>query len=189
MRYKHLNRTSLIAAFLLITFISACNNTGQEEGTDVEMKQVEGVEMVEEEGVTAENTEGISPVLVEYIDIKNALVNDNFTEARRAIVDFENALEASDQLSEEQKAVLIQTAAQLAKAQDIATLRERFASLSRQLYQIVQANDLTEQTLYWQHCPMAMNGQGANWLSLEEKVQNPYMGQKMPGCGSVQEKL
>jgi hypothetical protein len=45
------------------------------------------------------------------------------------------------------------------------------------------------ETMYWNHCPMAMGGDGANWLSINEKISNPYMGQKMPGCGSVQETL
>lgn len=188
MKNNKLNWTSLIAAFMLITFISACNNTGKEEGT--EMEQMEGMEMMEE-GATAEaNTEGMPAVLVEYIEIKNALVKDNYEQARQEATDFQNALGTADQLSEAQKADLRQSASQLAQVQDIEALREQFSALSRQLYQVVQANEeLTDKTLYWQHCPMALNGQGANWLSLEENVQNPFMGQRMPGCGSVQETL
>ena len=184
MKNNKLNWTSLIAAFTLFTFISACNNTGKEEGAEME-----GMEKMEEGAMTEANTEGMPAVLVEYINIKNALVKDNYEQARQEAADFQNALGTSDQLTEAQKADLKQSAGKLAQAKDIEALREQFSDLSRKLYQVVQANDLTDKTLYWQHCPMAMKGQGANWLSLEEKVQNPFMGQKMPGCGSVQETL
>jgi hypothetical protein len=36
---------------------------------------------------------------------------------------------------------------------------------------------------------MAMEGKGANWLSLSENISNPYMGETMPGCGLVKETL
>ena len=172
---------------MLFTSITACNNSKKEEGAEMEMEQMEGMEMMEDGAVTAASTEGMPVVLVEYIDIKNALVQDNYEQAKQAAVKFRNALAETDVISGAQKADLSESATQLAQAGDITVLREQFAALSRQLYQVVQANELTDKTLYWQHCPMAMNGQGANWLSLEEKVQNPFMGQKMPGCGSVQE--
>jgi hypothetical protein len=56
------------------------------------------------------------------------------------------------------------------------------------MYNMAKSGDMSE-TMYWNHCPMAMGGDGANWLSINEKISNPYMGQKMPGCGSVQETL
>jgi hypothetical protein len=159
-----------------------------EMGEGMMGQQMEGMNMGKEVAPESTATTNV-PILNNYLDIKNALVKDNLEQAKKAAADFQTALEGTEKLSAAQKKDLEQSAAKLAQAKDLKSLREQFASFSRQLYQVEQASDLTEQTLYWQHCPMAMNGQGANWLSLEEKVQNPYMGQRMPGCGSVQETL
>ena len=36
-------------------------------------------------------------------------------------------------------------------------------------------------------CPMADGDKGAYWLSREEKVINPYFGNKMLTCGEVKQ--
>jgi hypothetical protein len=36
---------------------------------------------------------------------------------------------------------------------------------------------------------MANNGEGANWLSKESAVENPYYGSMMLTCGSVKETI
>lgn len=193
MKIRRLNLKPLLLGAVMVVGLAACNGGGNEaEGDAVAVDGVAEpaptpVGAIEDGTLGAE----VPVYLQEYIDIKNALVNDNYEQAKQAASDFQNALEGTDtKLSEAQRADLKQSAGRLAQAKDIAALRENFSNLSHQLYQVVQANnDLTDQTLYWQHCPMAMNNKGANWLSMEEKVQNPYMGQRMPGCGSVQETL
>ena len=42
-----------------------------------------------------------------------------------------------------------------------------------------------QNTIYIQHCPMADNNKGADWLSLNKAIKNPYFGDKMLHCGSV----
>jgi hypothetical protein len=200
MKTMNLKWTFMIMAIVLLAFVTACNggneNNAATETDDMEMSEgmnsqnMEGMDMSGQQSTTSTATTNVA-VLNNYLNIKNALVQDNYEQAKKAAADMQQSLDnaTNSKLAEAQKQELKQSAAKVAQANDIAALRENFASLSRQLYQVVQANDLTDKTLYWQHCPMAMNGQGANWISLEEKVQNPYMGQKMPGCGSVQETL
>jgi membrane fusion protein, copper/silver efflux system len=36
-----------------------------------------------------------------------------------------------------------------------------------------------------QHCPMADNDKGADWLSSEKEIMNPYFGESMLRCGEV----
>ena len=43
--------------------------------------------------------------------------------------------------------------------------------------------------VYYQRCPMFNNGKGANWLSKESAIKNPYYGNKMLTCGSVTETI
>ncbi|MCR9225977.1 MAG: efflux RND transporter periplasmic adaptor subunit [Flavobacteriaceae bacterium] len=63
--------------------------------------------------------------------------------------------------------------------------RETFVLLSQNMIQIGQQMQGLEVKLYVQHCPMANNDTGANWLSLEEEIRNPYYGDAMLTCGSV----
>lgn len=47
----------------------------------------------------------------------------------------------------------------------------------------------TETPTYYQFCPMANGGKGANWLSKENEVKNPYYGSEMLTCGKVVETI
>ena len=46
-----------------------------------------------------------------------------------------------------------------------------------------------EQTLYKDFCPMYSDGKGATWLSETKEIKNPYLGKKMPTCGSMKEEI
>ena len=46
-----------------------------------------------------------------------------------------------------------------------------------------------EAPIYVQHCPMADDNAGADWLSLDKEIRNPYFGDKMLKCGSVAETI
>jgi len=65
--------------------------------------------------------------------------------------------------------------------------RKEFSLLSNALAETLLAFG-SEETLYLQHCPMAL-GEGADWLSADEAIKNPYFGKKMLGCGFLKETL
>lgn len=46
-----------------------------------------------------------------------------------------------------------------------------------------------EGVVYHQYCPMVFGNVGANWLSSEEQIQNPYLPETMLGCGEVIERI
>lgn len=203
MKNSNFKWTSMVVAIMLFAFVTACNSGQQEQNTaeeaentemgegmeGTEMNEMDGMDMSQQEnGAAAVDTEGEPAFLVDYIDIKNALVNDNYEQVKQAASDMQSSLEESE-LSEEHRTDLKNNISQLAEAQDIEAQRQAFAQLSQQFYQVIQNSDVTDKTLYWQHCPMAMNNQGANWLSFEKQVQNPFMGQRMPKCGSVAETI
>ncbi len=66
--------------------------------------------------------------------------------------------------------------------------REHFVSLSKNMYSVMKVIK-ADKTVYYQHCPMANDGKGANWLSLNSKISNPYLGKSMPTCGNTIETL
>ncbi len=172
----------ILAAALFLSFTVACGNE-RTNNTQAETEAVEGVSEIQQEQVDAQAGE-VEPFLADYIQVKKALVQDNYEEVKNASLELLNSVTKS-----ESGEILNENVQAIANAADIAGQRQAFAALSQQLYELAQEKELTSKTLYWQHCPMAMNNQGANWLSLEKQVQNPYMGQRMPSCGSVQETL
>ncbi|MCB9289373.1 MAG: efflux RND transporter periplasmic adaptor subunit [Lewinellaceae bacterium] len=73
------------------------------------------------------------------------------------------------------------------KSEDIEEQRKQFSFLSNALVETLTAFGTEGSTLYLQHCPMAFDNEGADWLSTDEVVRNPYYGEKMLKCGSVKE--
>ena len=71
----------------------------------------------------------------------------------------------------------------------LETVRKSFAGLSSELADAVKMFGLNNQTAYYQYCPMANDNAGAYWLSQYKEIKNPYLGAKMPTCGSIKEVL
>jgi Cu(I)/Ag(I) efflux system membrane fusion protein len=76
----------------------------------------------------------------------------------------------------------------LLKKDDVETQREQFGFLSQALINALTAFGV-DGTYYVQHCPMAFDNTGANWLSNEEQIRNPYFGDIMLKCGTVTDEL
>ncbi|MBZ4187535.1 DUF3347 domain-containing protein [Niabella sp. 3A5MI-3] len=77
-------------------------------------------------------------------------------------------------------------AAALQSAGSIEKQRAAFAPLSGTVYKLIKASKLPYK-VYYNHCPMYKGG--ANWLSNEQGIKNPYYGSKMMTCGSTRETL
>jgi Cu(I)/Ag(I) efflux system membrane fusion protein len=72
---------------------------------------------------------------------------------------------------------------------DIALQRKYLAGFSQNLYQRIKTFGINTGDIYYQYCPMALDNQGAYWLSDTQEIHNPYFGEKMLTCGSVKEIL
>lgn len=72
---------------------------------------------------------------------------------------------------------------------DIEAKRKSFATLSEELYDLIRTVQYDEEIVYHQHCPMAFNEAGANWLSNSPDIKNPYLPKKMLTCGEVIDSL
>ena len=73
---------------------------------------------------------------------------------------------------------------------DIMQLRQTFQTVSATMIEMTNtfSNPLVE-TIYVQHCPMADNNKGADWLSAEKEIKNPYFGSSMLTCGEVTKEI
>jgi Cu(I)/Ag(I) efflux system membrane fusion protein len=68
---------------------------------------------------------------------------------------------------------------------DLERKRTDFEALSEALIATIEYFGNGEMQLYKQYCPMAFGDKGANWLSQEKEIRNPYFGDKMLTCGEV----
>ena len=66
--------------------------------------------------------------------------------------------------------------------------RTAFIQLSSAMIQSVKTFGINKK-IYNQFCPMANDNKGANWLSFQENIKNPYFGDAMLTCGSTEETI
>lgn len=145
----------------------------------------------------SQNNASIKPVLNAYIGLKEALVATNNEQAvSNASILVKALSEVNDaDLNTPTKNTWVKIAKELINStkliqgsNDISVQRENFVSLSTNMYLLIKEAK-NEVPVYYQFCPMANKGKGANWLSLENKVKNPYYGSRMLSCGKVVETL
>jgi Protein of unknown function (DUF3347) len=146
---------------------------------------------------TVETQTLLKDVYGSYFSLKDALVKSDGTAAATAAAQLVKALKAVPMDKMEHSAHMVwmknlpalqEDAQHIADTKDIKHQRDHFVTLSEALHAVAKAFEPGE-TLYYQHCPMYNNGKGANWLSRDKEVKNPYYGSKMLSCGSTVETL
>lgn len=76
----------------------------------------------------------------------------------------------------------------IADTKDIKHQRDHFTTLSKDIYTLIKVSKY-ETSVYYQFCPMYNDGKGANWLSKENTIKNPYYGSMMLSCGKTVETI
>ena len=202
-----------ISGFILsVIFISACNNNSSkndnktqdmnnmtkdtiQHAVTTDDKEVTTV-AVTYTNVDAKAAASIKEIVDLYLLIKNALANDNGSEAANKAKAMGEVIGKLDKslLTAEQKKVfdgieeeLKEHAEHIGKNGDkIEQQRSHFSMLSEDVYDLAKAFG-AGQPLYHDHCPMYNENKGAMWLSEMKEVKNPYYGSKMITCGTVEE--
>ena len=131
-----------------------------------------------------------------YIKLKDALIKDD---ANNAIEEAKNTLKnlakVEMKLLKDKKAhtnwmvlhkEIESSVSSISEVTNIKVQRSHFKYLSINLINAIETFGINEK-VYSQFCPMADNDNGAYWLSIEEKVLNPYFGDAMLKCGSVKQ--
>jgi len=132
-----------------------------------------------------------------YIGGKDALVESDLSSTRQFFGSFIAKLEDigihglsgdGHMAWMESYEILEQHAETIIQTDNIEEARAAFRLLSDGLISAVQMFGI-EGVVYHQYCPMAFSDEGANWLSINERIQNPYLPETMPGCGEVIERI
>ena len=170
----------------------------QNDGSGDKMNNTNHSEMNKRIKVAGKFQNQLKSVLEGYILLKDALVNDNATEAQTAAKKIGQNLAKVDMklLTNEEahnhwmtiQKELKNSANAIENNSDIATQRGHFKHLSAHITSGIKLFGVN-QKVYRDFCPMADNNKGAFWLSLEEEIRNPYYGEAMLKCGEVRETL
>jgi membrane fusion protein, copper/silver efflux system len=134
-------------------------------------------------------------VFSQYISLKEAFTNDDVSTAQNSAKEILAVManvdmkllkdhEAHNHWMAIKKEVNTSSEA-IAKSSNIEEQRNHFKHLSAHFIKAVKLFGVN-QKVYEQFCPMADNNNGATWLSLNEKINNPYLGAKMSKCGNTE---
>jgi Cu(I)/Ag(I) efflux system membrane fusion protein len=132
------------------------------------------------------------------LPLKDALVAADAKQAQQAATSVKQALSQVDMQLLQGKAhtdwmsYLADMKSNLDKIESedkLPAQRKHFSKVSEALYKSIKAFGVEGDTVYYQHCPMALDGEGAAWLSDSKQIRNPYFGEKMLTCGSTKEIL
>ncbi|MBE0654834.1 MAG: efflux RND transporter periplasmic adaptor subunit, partial [Bacteroidales bacterium] len=140
----------------------------------------------------------LQPLYQAYLQWKDALVKDNFEEAQETASTMQEELyginmslfkgDAHNAWMDYQ-AKLSNSLKHVQHFSGIEELRKAFQAVSAAMIEMTDTFHPLNETLYVQHCPMADNNKGADWLSAVKEIKNPYFGSSMLTCGEVTKEI
>lgn len=152
---------------------------------------LDGLRSTEDPGpapALAKPPDRVQTVLSVYETLRGQLARDEIASALTTASALERAAkEASTkspkrlQRSLQGVASSAQRLSQTAKA-DSAAVRRAFGDVSKSVVALIDAEPALRQGRYIFECAMAQGYK--KWVQTREEISNPYMGKKMPGCGS-----
>jgi Cu(I)/Ag(I) efflux system membrane fusion protein len=171
------------------------NEMQNESKSSITEKDTDHSKMEKRIAVSKEFQNHLNNVFDKYIDLKDALTKDNATAAKNSASDLLELLGKVDmKLLTNNKAhmhwmtiskEITTSASAISKSTDISNQRNHFKHLSAHLIKAVKLFGINKK-VYEQFCPMADDNNGGYWLSVTEKINNPYFGAKMSKCGNTE---
>ena len=180
-RIKMYKMKKIVIAGFFLFLISCGEKKPGHEHVPQERKEVSPAKTAE---VSNLNDEILEAVFEQYERLSMALVNEDISESRIAA----NALNAGARLLKN-GSKLGALSGKIVSASDIEAQRLIFSDLSNEMIRMAKQSGMRSGVLYVEYCPMAMDDQGAYWLSSDAKIKNPYFGDRMLACGEVTEEI
>lgn len=175
-QYERVNKTAIVSNTVIED--NSTQNEDNEVETEVEVNQ-------------------LVSVFENYFALKDAFVKSDGKSASTLAKELQIKINAvkMDKLSQEEHAVWMKELSSLksniekiSATTSLEKQRMAFMDLSASFYDLIKVSK-QEYTIYYQNCPMFNDGKGANWLSKEKAVKNPYYGSQMLTCGKSVETI
>ncbi len=144
---------------------------------------------------TNPKSDQFNDLFTSYFTLKNALVASDAKAAAESAAGFSAAVKAvqMERMNPEMHGVWMQVmepltnlGAGIAAKSDLDAQRKAFAEMAAPMLSLVKVAPRAE-PIYLDHCPMYEGG--ADWLSLEKPIKNPFYGSMMLTCGSVKQTI
>tara|TARA_R100001369_G_scaffold38462_1_gene64174 strand:- start:30909 stop:31514 length:606 start_codon:yes stop_codon:yes gene_type:complete len=191
----------MLIAILTFTAIS-CKDSKKEDAHDNMEMEHDDMEMNDSSMKSSGNMamdqdkSASDAIIVNYLEVKNALVADNTDAAASSGKKLVSALDSFEvkNYSEENQTKLkdiIEDAREHAEHIEKSAMdhqREHFEILSKDVADLIAITG-TSKKLFQAYCPMFNDGKGAIWLSEFKEIKNPYYDNKMLTCGSIQKEI
>lgn len=138
--------------------------------------------------------EPLAKVVSSYLSLHEALASDNFEAAKGASVELGKSAEAFNPSSPEIvreawapiRRQLIEHSKHVAGTNNLQNARIPFRVLSQQIATTLRVfGNPSSDTVRLAFCPMALGGEGAEWVQRAREIENPYFGSKMHSCGDI----
>ncbi|MFB9054230.1 efflux RND transporter periplasmic adaptor subunit [Formosa undariae] len=135
----------------------------------------------------------LETVLLAYVKLKDELVASDFESAKvqaRQLLKIVNEVDTKS-ISEDAKMMSLwgtqstkikNNLTEIQTVNDILSFRNTFSKVSLDVKHMIELYGVSVK-VYVQFCPMSNQNKGGYWLSLEEKIKNPYYGEVMLECG------
>lgn len=142
--------------------------------------------------------EQLNRLINKYFPLKDALVETDAEKAKNSLDGFLSELEKVDMkllkgdahmFWMEQYNIMSTHSKKLTVLDDVEKQRIQFGFVSDALITSLNAFGTKGEALYVQHCPMAFDNEGGDWIAKEEGIRNPYFGDKMMKCGLVKKSI
>ncbi|SDK71958.1 Protein of unknown function [Salinimicrobium catena] len=156
-------------------------------------KEKQTVEINTPEEVKKERKETADIADQHFIDGMTGKVWHNYLEIKMALTlsDADQVQQTAKVMAEtfsQERAEMKSLAQQMSETDDIEVQRELFAKFTEKAGPMFE-DALSGGTIYKKFCPMAFDNKGAYWYASIEEISNPYFGEKMPKCGSVEKTI
>lgn len=169
------------------------DHSGTSEGSYEMIKQVDP------EIVTPEARKDLNDVLKAYVSLKDDLIQGDPEEISGSLHVVQNVSQKlqprkdlssySEDWNEHVKNFKIHLELML-NENNVESWRSAFSPLSQVLiHWVLEFGNPGKNEIFVQHCPMANEDQGGDWLSYDSKIRNPYYGDAMMACGITKETL
>lgn len=150
------------------------------DGNDSTIKEMESMKM-DKQGEKTHLPKAYESVIENYLHLSEALASDDLSTSKKVLLLLIDSIRKID------KGVIKEVLALEIKGKNsINELRTYFGEISKALITDLDTYHISDNLkAYKAHCPMALEGAGADWLQRKDKVRNPYFGASMLSCGSI----
>lgn len=138
---------------------------------------------------------GLGKVYTSYLNIQEALAEDDFQKAKDAFAPVHAILGTlhTDGLDGTAKAywdssdiAFMQVLHPIAASKNIEEIRGHFMDFTPILADVFEKfGIMTQEPIYLFHCPMYHDGKKADWMQNSKTTSNPFLGKSMPTCGDL----